>query len=343
MCGVNTMVTWDEFAELVIRTSMDEIDDKHKKKRTGILNYVGGKFYQAKRIIELMPPHDIYIEPMFGAGHVFFQKQPAVVEVINDIYRILYIFYLVIQNPNLFNMFTKRVWTTYCHEWLFHELIDKILRLRVELAKYETSEEMLANLTEDDLVDIAWAFFAWNSMCPDVGVYPQSRTFPYQRTKRTNKLSDTRLATLFYMHQRLRNARIFCKDYREILEKQDVPEAVVYLDPPYVHETREKPNYYEFEWTNKQHEEMVDFLLGMKARVILSGYDNRIYDKLVERGWKKISIGMYPKRQRVKQKGERSEYIEEFVWLNYDPPHMPLFNPNGVVYPSGLFTPENDD
>jgi site-specific DNA-adenine methylase len=247
------------------------------------------------------------------------------------------------QNPNLFNMFAKRVWMTYSHEWLFHELIDKILRLRVELAKYETPEEMLANLTEDDLVDIAWAFLAWNSMTPDIGVYPQTRTFPYQRAKRASKLSDTRLATLFHMHQRLRNARIYCKDYRKILEKQDVPEAVVYLDPPYVHETRVDGNYYELEWTNEQHEEMVDFLLGMKAKVILSGYDNKIYDRLVEHGWKKISIGLYPKRQRVKQLGEQSQYIEEFVWLNYEPPTKPLFNPDSVVHPSGLFAFEDDD
>jgi len=291
-----------------------------------------------------MPPHDIYVEPMFGAGHVFFQKKPAVVEVINDIYRILYIFYLVMQKPNLFNTFAKRVWMTYSHEWLFYELVDKILRLRLELAKYETPEEMLANLSDEDLVDIAWTFFVWNSMSPDTGTYPQSRTFPYQRVRRPTKFSDTRLATLFYMHQRLRNAKVFCKDYKEILLKQDVPEAVIYLDPPYVHETRDKPDYYEFEWTNEQHEEMVDLLLGMKAKVILSGYDNTIYDRLVEHGWKKISIGLYPKRQRVKQQGELSEYIEEFVWINYEPPQPTgLFNTNGVVYPFGLFSFEDDD
>jgi DNA adenine methylase len=336
-------MNWDEFAELVIDAAMEEVDPKYKERKVSILGYIGGKYYQAQRIIELMPYHDIYVEPMFGAGHVFFQKKPAVVEVVNDIYRILYIFYLVMQKPNLFNMFAKRVWTTYSHEWLFHELIDKILRLRVELAKYQTPEEMLANLTDDDLVDIAWAFFAWNSMTPDTGTYPQSKTFPYQRAKRTSKFSDTRLSALFHMHQRLRNAKIFCKDYKEILEKQDVPEALVYLDPPYVHETREKPNYYEFEWTNEQHEEMVDFLLGMKAKVILSGYDNRIYDRLLENGWKKISIGFYPKRQRVKQKGEPSGYIEEFVWLNYEPPRPKLFDTDSIVYPSGLFAPEDDD
>jgi DNA adenine methylase len=337
------MLSWDEFSELVIDEAMSSVERKYLEMKRSVINYVGGKSYQAKEIIKLMPHHDIYIEPMFGAGHVFFQKKPTTVEIINDIYRILYIFYLVIQKPNLFNTFAKRIWMTYSHEWQFHELVDKILRLRVELAKYQTPEEMLANLTDDDLVDIAWAFFAWNASNSDTGTYPQLRTFPYVRTLRPTKFSDTRLAALFYMHNRLRNTRIFCKDYREILEKENIPEALIYLDPPYVHETRRKKTYYEFEWTDEQHEEMVDLLLGMKAKVILSGYDNRIYDRLVENGWKKISIGLYPKRQKAKQRGEPPEYIEEFVWINYDPPRLPLFDPDGVVHPSGLFALEDDD
>ena len=47
--------------------------------------WTGGKFYVADWIVSLMPKHEIYVEPFFGAGWVFFTKPRSRVEVINDI------------------------------------------------------------------------------------------------------------------------------------------------------------------------------------------------------------------------------------------------------------------
>jgi DNA adenine methylase len=32
-----------------------------------------------------MPPHEIYLEPFFGSGGVFFNKAPCRIETINDL------------------------------------------------------------------------------------------------------------------------------------------------------------------------------------------------------------------------------------------------------------------
>jgi DNA adenine methylase len=44
----------------------------------------GGKSRIAKKIVELMPEHEVYVEPMVGGGSVFFNKPPAKKEVVGD-------------------------------------------------------------------------------------------------------------------------------------------------------------------------------------------------------------------------------------------------------------------
>lgn len=49
-----------------------------------ILKYPGAKWNCAEWIISHFPAHKHYVEPYFGSGAVFFNKQPAAHEVIND-------------------------------------------------------------------------------------------------------------------------------------------------------------------------------------------------------------------------------------------------------------------
>jgi len=49
------------------------------------IDRVGGKSRLAKHIRGHFPEHDIYIEVFFGAGHIFFSKEPVKLEVVNDI------------------------------------------------------------------------------------------------------------------------------------------------------------------------------------------------------------------------------------------------------------------
>ena len=50
-----------------------------------VLKYAGAKWRLADWIIEHFPQHEIYLEPFFGSGAVFFRKAPARLETINDI------------------------------------------------------------------------------------------------------------------------------------------------------------------------------------------------------------------------------------------------------------------
>lgn len=68
------------------------------------------------------------------------------------------------------------------------------------------------------------------------------------------------------------------------------PEALHYVDPPYVHETRQTVNAgrgYRHEMTNEQHAQLGVLLNQVKGAVVLSGYDCDLYRE-VYAGWERI-------------------------------------------------------
>ena len=50
-----------------------------------ILRWPGAKWRIADWIIQHFPEHDVYCEPFFGSGAVFFRKNPSGTETINDV------------------------------------------------------------------------------------------------------------------------------------------------------------------------------------------------------------------------------------------------------------------
>ena len=50
-----------------------------------ILNRLGNKKKIAKKISKFFPAHSVYIEPFFGAGGMFFNKEKSKYNIVNDI------------------------------------------------------------------------------------------------------------------------------------------------------------------------------------------------------------------------------------------------------------------
>ena len=49
-----------------------------------VLRWPGAKWRIAPWIVSMFPRHDVYCEPFFGSGAVFFTKPPSSTETIND-------------------------------------------------------------------------------------------------------------------------------------------------------------------------------------------------------------------------------------------------------------------
>jgi len=48
------------------------------------LSWIGGKSRLKRKLVTMFPPHDIYIEPFLGAGHLLFWKKPSEQEWVCD-------------------------------------------------------------------------------------------------------------------------------------------------------------------------------------------------------------------------------------------------------------------
>jgi len=87
---------------------------------------------------------------------------------------------------------------------------------------------------------------------------------------------------------------------------------LIYCDPPYLRETRKKRNpLYKYEYSRKQHEELLDVLKSLKCKVMISGYESTLYKESLN-GWHTHSY------QASCQHGVATEWI----WMNYPSPEQ---------------------
>ncbi|WP_374588709.1 DNA adenine methylase [Ideonella dechloratans] len=86
-------------------------------------------------------------------------------------------------------------------------------------------------------------------------------------------------------------------------------QELVYCDPPYVTATRRRARIYRHEYSDRDHERLLQMLLCLPCMVMISGYENEIYARHLA-GWNRYSF------DAVTQAGLRKEN----VWFNFEPP-----------------------
>ena len=95
-----------------------------------------------------------------------------------------------------------------------------------------------------------------------------------------------------------------------LLDKYDRPDHLFYLDPPYIKSARRDPkDIYQFEMTDNDHEQLLKQITTMMAMVVISGYDNDLYQDYLSE-WNSCSIEV------MTHAGPATETI----WYNYSRP-----------------------
>lgn len=84
-------------------------------------------------------------------------------------------------------------------------------------------------------------------------------------------------------------------------------DEVVYVDPPYVGDTRTSNNKYVHEYSDSDHIELINILKKLPCAVILSGYPSSLYKEHLS-DWNSFEL------QAMTRGGVRTEKI----WFNYD-------------------------
>jgi DNA adenine methylase len=230
------------------------------------LKWFGGKAYLAKRIVERMPPHKVYVEPYAGGLSVLLAKDPEEVsEVVNDLDGDLTNFWEVLQSERDFPRFVR--------------IVEAI-----PFSEHEWTVANQLNGKGDDAVYSAVDFFV--NCRQSLG--GMGKSFAPLSTKRRRRGMNeqasawlTAVEGLPEVHKRLKRVVVLNRPALEVIRKQDTPETLFYLDPPYLHETRTATDVYRFEMTWNDHRDLLVALQGLKGKVILSGYRHALYDDVL--------------------------------------------------------------
>lgn len=238
------------------------------------IGWFGGKGNMVRKLLDLMPPHQHYVEPFCGGASLFFAKRPSGgVETLNDLDGGIVGFYRVLRDPEQFTRFERMAqFTPYSREeWL----------------------ECRATWADcDDPVERAWRWWVVARMSfggrfgasLGTGVTSSRKKMAATTSKFTSAIDG-----LPEIHARLRQAQIEHTDFRTIIERYNAPGTLCYCDPPYVRSTR-RSGEYTHEMDEDDHRDLVALLLEYSALVMLSGYDHPIYKPLDEAGWTRYTF-----------------------------------------------------
>ena len=203
---------------------------------SGLFGSYGGKTKISRRIAALMPPHETYVEPFAGGAAVFFHKEKAPVEVLNDKdseIAFAYRFARRITDGDIARL-RKRQWI--------------VNRATFDRLKRETPKDELDRFYR--FLYLAYARFRKQGLRINTGTIGR-RIAVVDRLPR--------------LRERLQNVRIYNADFEPVIKKFDGPKTLFYLDPPYPSRIQDGLKFDE-----QDLERLIEVLSGIKGKFILS-------------------------------------------------------------------------
>lgn len=216
------------------------------------MKYPGSKFDVLKEIMPHLPYRGSFIDVFGGSGVVILNRRRSKLDVYNDRYGGICAFYRVLRDD------PKR-------------LVD---RLELSVHSREEWEWCHSTWDEDTLDDVERAA-RWY-YCLQYSFLGQRRSFA-RITSPTSGIAgvlNRKLPGFWNIHHRLQSVQIENLDWEACLLEYDHPEAVFYLDPPYLNADTSS---YELSMSVADHKRMLEMIQGMKGFVALSGFSNDLY------------------------------------------------------------------
>jgi len=257
--------------------------------------WYGGKYYIRKYIYPYFEiPHQTFVDVFGGGGSIILGKKPSPVDVYNDI------------DENVVNLFR-----------VLRDKPDELISL-LELTPVSRTEfyDCKETYTEGSDVERARKFFTiirqgfassisggWGLKVTESGRGMSSQNAKF-------------ISGIEYLPEvvgRLREIQIENSDFEKIFKIYDRPTTLFYLDPPYLHETRQSKGDYTNEMSIDDHQRLLDLVVGVKGHVVLSGYNNELYnDKL--KYWRKVEFEVATSASKSDTRKGKSRV--EVLWIN---------------------------
>ncbi len=254
---------------------------------------VGGKYFLRQWLNEKLPDHKLYCEVFGGGGHLLFYKKESKVDVLNDINGNLIGFFKTLQDPekrtrliSLLNSmpYSRRTWRDLSLRWAYGDLPgDEVLRVA------------------------EWFYLSRTCFSGDMqaGGFSVPSTTGRNPAKTFRNITDT----LDVVSNRLRYVTFENLGFAECIRKYDSCNTLFYCDPPY----SGTEDYYGRNCFSKEdHHMLADLLNSAKAKVMVSHYENSLYDELYD-GWNRYDYWTYKVSRgltRTNPSGTRPKAVE---------------------------------
>jgi DNA adenine methylase len=251
-------------------------------RRSAPLRYPGSKWSIAHAIVAEFAPHYHYCEPYFGSGAVFFSKPPSPHEILNDSNKLVVNFFKVLRDAT-----EDLCWALETTPWSRDE--------------YDQAHVVTADPLEDAR---RFVVRIWQAHASDLAKKTGWKNRGSKQRARGMSVRWQRVPTeLANLAERLQDAEIENRPALELMARFATRDTLIYADPPYLPETRTQKMYGQ-EMTVEEHVAMLELLAAHPGPVVLSGYDNELYNTRLA-AWRHVSI----KPPKVEKAAVRTEKL----------------------------------
>ena len=238
------------------------------------MRYHGAKFRLAPWIISFFPSHDVYVDAFGGAGGIFLNKPRSRSEVYNDLDDDTVNVFRVLQNKEQSNELQRLL------------LVTPFARREFEISYDDT----------DDPVEKARRTLIRSSMgFGSAGATKHKTGFRVDSAREYGtaaQLWERYPAQISEFCKRFKGVLIENRPALSVIASHDSDNTLFYLDPPYMHETRDMGSnrrYYQHEMSDEEHKELLEFIQDLKGSVIISGYESELYNDMLSEWQKKTT------------------------------------------------------
>lgn len=254
-----------------------------------IIKYPGSKWKLAKQIISFFPEHHSYLEPFCGSMAVLFNKGRSNIETVNDRDNDVVNFFSWVRNDP--EKLAREIYLTpyarQVYDNAFQERPRDSLKQAVNFCirlnmghGYKTNGIKVGWKNDIQGRENSYALNDWNS-------------FPER---------------IIEAAERLKQVQIENMPAEQLIPRYNYSNVLIYADPPYLLDTRNGEQY-RCEMSYDDHVQLLELLLNHKGPVVLSGYENDLYDQKLK-DWYREEYLAYT---------QGSSPRKEVLWMNFIP------------------------
>ncbi len=259
--------------------------------------YFGGKLRDAWWVIKNLPPHKYYVEVFGGGAAVIINKPPSQNDIYNDLGNVAVFWKVLKAFPE---ELYEALYTTHYSRSEFEEC-------------HRTWEEYARKSRETgdpaDYVEFARRWFVQTN----ISYSHTENDASFKVATQVNNAVGFRnhVDLLPYVADRFRSICIEHRHFRDVFDLYDRTDTLFYCDPPYVEDSRVSLNTYRCEMSLDEQRELLDLITHCKGQVVLSGYDNDLYNEAL-RGWRTVRRTMpsaIQNRSQLEGRNDRTEVL----------------------------------